>query len=359
MKIREHGFEPATDAVLTPFGWTYETDRPGSPAWNKPSKPAPKPSEQAGSMAQPAAAREASSPQLYEELVLENQQDEAVVSEHESHPVDALPSAVTPIQPPSRSASPAPPRPDKPDAVDLRVGVEELALEYYYNEGRSGWRGLHCEGGPVLAIFALLMWDVLFTDDVPNTFATPYQDGPLDLDSPEVFYRNRRHLIQARIAQLAVLHSQQVCSEVGDCWRKHYGQVCRGLRWNAYPLQLLQLVAVGLGAPSLACLCDALCWDHRHLTGGMPDLLLWRCVVPAGNALPKADISTESAHGPDLDVEQLAAVNALVQVRLVEVKGPRDKLSEKQHHWLRLLLRAGVNAGVCKIIEKKSSKKKA
>ena len=44
---------------------------------------------------------------------------------------------------------------------------------------------------------------------------------------------------------------------------------------------------------------------------------------------------------------------AVVQVRLVEVKGPRDKLSEKQHHWLRILLAAGVAAAVVKVSEPK------
>jgi Fanconi-associated nuclease 1 len=54
------------------------------------------------------------------------------------------------------------------------VGVEAHALRHYEETG--GWRGLHCEGGPVLALFGLLMWDVLFRNR-PDVFMTQFQDG--------------------------------------------------------------------------------------------------------------------------------------------------------------------------------------
>jgi hypothetical protein len=39
-------------------------------------------------------------------------------------------------------------------------------------------------------------------------------------------------------------------------------------------------VQVCLGGPALAHICDALCWNHKHFTGGLPDLLLWRVWAP-------------------------------------------------------------------------------
>ena len=58
-------------------------------------------------------------------------------------------------------------------------------------------------------------------------------------------------------------------------------------------------------------------------TSGLPDLCLW------------------SAGGE--------GDNADAQAMLVEVKGPRDRLSDKQRVWIDLLLKAGVRVAVCKI----------
>jgi hypothetical protein len=44
-----------------------------------------------------------------------------------------------------------------------------------------------------------------------------------------------------------------------------------------------------------------------------------------------------------------------VQVRFVEVKGPNDKLSERQIAWLQILLHAGADAAVCKVSNSSSS----
>lgn len=40
--------------------------------------------------------------------------------------------------------------------------MEELALQHYAAPANGGWQGLHTEGGVWSALFALLMWDVLF-----------------------------------------------------------------------------------------------------------------------------------------------------------------------------------------------------
>lgn len=210
----------------------------------------------------------------------------------------------------------------------------------------------------------------------------PAQDGPLDWDSPEHFYRNRRALLRRRLTWLARAPAATIIADLGETWRAHYGSACRGVRWEAYPLQLLQLVAAGLGGGALACLCDALAWNHKQLGGGMPDLLLWRVLAPPsqqGAAVAAAGTTAAFASEPPPVPERpvgaaepdpspppkrsrdaLAAASwpdlalppgAAVAVRLVEVKGPRDRLSEKQHVWLRILLEAGVGAGVCKVTE--------
>ena len=224
----------------------------------------------------------------------------------------------------------------------------------------SGWRGIHCEGGPIRALFSLLMWDTLFgefSQSIEGVFLTPYQDAPLDLDSPGVFYHNRLSIIRERLLFIASLNSTELAKEIGRIWRNHYGQTCRGLRWDRYPLQLLQLIAIGFGSISLACICDAIAMDHKHLAGGMPDLLLWRITYLGKEPLDKeifdsSSIITIDPHGPDITT--ILPANARVEVALIEVKSPRDILSEKQQIWLRIYSMAGINIGICKIIEQQS-----
>jgi hypothetical protein len=181
---------------------------------------------------------------------------------------------------------------------DPLVFVEEHSLRHYEENG--GWRGLHCEGGPIVTLFGLLMWDVLFMP-VPDVFLTPFQDGcvccvpplppprpsppfpgtlhdpppslngsisvlvcvgpcmcawglgrptsrPLDLDFPQCFYSARREAIRGRLAAIATTTPSALVSDLGQCWRLHNGQACRGVSWS-YPLQFLQLLAVGSNTP--------------------------------------------------------------------------------------------------------------
>ena len=54
-----------------------------------------------------------------------------------------------------------------------RCGVEQLALQYYADEG-GGWQGTHSEGGIWMTIFGLLMWDVIFSE-VCDVFQSKFQ----------------------------------------------------------------------------------------------------------------------------------------------------------------------------------------
>jgi len=233
---------------------------------------------------------------------------------------------------------------DEPGGT-LRVGVEELALAYYHRAG--GWRGVHAEGGPVYALFALLAWDVLFDSAAAaDTFITHFQDAPLDLDSWGTFYRARAPAIAALVARYAAASPSALAAAVATAWRARHGRICRGMPWDAYPLPVLQLVAGGLGGCGVAGVIDALAWNHKQLTGGMPDLLLFRV-----HAARRHDGSFQPRKYSDGcgGLTRLAPLR--MQVALVEVKGPRDVLSEKQHLWLHILLRAGIDARVCKIFE--------
>ncbi|XP_009592314.1 fanconi-associated nuclease 1 homolog isoform X2 [Nicotiana tomentosiformis] len=195
-----------------------------------------------------------------------------------------------------------------------RCGVEELALQYYAGEGGS-WQGVHTESGIWLTIFGLLMWDVVFAD-VPNVFRTKFQTAPLDLET-DSFYEVRRGLVEALLDKIEHGMAEELLIM---SWESHVGTACRGVNWDKHSLSELRAAVTCIGGPCLASICRNLAQDYRSWSSGMPDLLLWRF---------RDDYRGEA--------------------KLVEVKGPRDRLSEQQRAWLLFLIDCGFNVEVCKV----------
>lgn len=96
-------------------------------------------------------------------------------------------------------------------------------------------------------------------------------------------------------------------------------QECLGVNWLLLgSLETLALVA-SLIPPSILAGCfEKLAKNYRYWSGGQPDLFLWRTAPEE-------------------------------QVKFVEVKGPSDRLSERQHFWICLLMSFGANAAVAKV----------
>ncbi|KAI5068304.1 hypothetical protein GOP47_0016649 [Adiantum capillus-veneris] len=215
-----------------------------------------------------------------------------------------------------------------------QCSVEELALQHYAGDSGGGWQGVHCEGGIWMTLFALLMWDVLFVD-IPNVFWHPFQAAPLDLDT-DAFYLAREPLIEA---QLQRIQTEEVPQLLATTWSKWFGTVCRGLNWERYKLQELQTMAACVGGRGLASVCRLLAEDHAGLAGGMPDLFLWR--VP--NSRVACALCSDGCPN--------AYSSFAGEAKLVEVKGPRDQLSDQQRAWISTLMEAGIDVEVCKVRE--------
>ncbi|EYU45657.1 hypothetical protein MIMGU_mgv1a001078mg [Erythranthe guttata] len=194
-----------------------------------------------------------------------------------------------------------------------RCGVEQLALQYYAGEG-GGWKGVHTESGIWLTIFGILMWDILFAD-VPNVFRTKFQTAPLDLET-DSFYEARKSLIEALLDKIVNGMAEEILI---TGWESHVGTACRGVNWEKHSLADLRAAVKCIGGSCLASICRHLAQDYRSWSSGMPDLLVWRL----------HDCYSGEA-------------------KLVEVKGPRDRLSEQQLAWLLFLMDCGFNVEVCK-----------
>ena len=170
--------------------------------------------------------------------------------------------------------------------------VEEFCLQQY---ARQGFRGFHCEGGVLIFLFTLLMWDVLFMP-AEGAFETAYQRGPLDL-STDVSCIARKRAIEERLAQIEATGGVGLLCEA-DTRERPRRTWAIGCRWDAYTQQELCEICECFGGRALALLFRLLCEDWDMRTAGFPDLCLWRYRDR--------------------------------QLCLVEVKGPGDRLSEKQ-----------------------------
>ena len=101
---------------------------------------------------------------------------------------------------------------DGVNADKCPAGTDNSSSKYLHVRkawSRGGWEGWHCEGSVLRSLFGLLMWEELFMSvtDVHDekvvdggelqcvgpldVFITPYQDAPLDLCQPGVFFENR------------------------------------------------------------------------------------------------------------------------------------------------------------------------
>jgi fanconi-associated nuclease 1 len=214
---------------------------------------------------------------------------------------------------------------------------------------------------------------------VDDVFLSPFQDGPIDLDFSSCFYANRRELIHARLTAIATMDDKALIAAVRRSYVANFGRICRGVSWSI-PLQFLQLVAVCVSGPTLAHIFYNLCRNQKHFSGGMPDLFLWRILAPGAAMLAAPPASSETSATVEVvdvswsqdscehvvasltrhpatsasndKIQDLQLIpGARYEAMCVEVKGPRDRLSDKQRAWIHIMTDGGFPVDVCYVKE--------
>ncbi|XP_026220423.1 fanconi-associated nuclease 1 isoform X1 [Anabas testudineus] len=193
--------------------------------------------------------------------------------------------------------------------------VEELSLAHYRQQGFD--QGIHGEGSTFSTLFALLLWDVIFMEGIPDVFRNPYQTCPLDLYS-DCFYENRKEAIDSHVHLLSEASVETLHSMLEDVWTSQKGNVCSLVNWERFSsLQQAQSLVSCMGGAFLGGVIARMSKDYRHCRGGLPDLVVWN--------------TSNNTY------------------KLVEVKGPNDRLSQKQQIWLDELQSLGADVEVCHV----------
>uniref|UniRef100_A0A8C7Z160 Fanconi-associated nuclease n=1 Tax=Oryzias sinensis TaxID=183150 RepID=A0A8C7Z160_9TELE len=193
--------------------------------------------------------------------------------------------------------------------------VEELSLAHYRKQGFD--QGIHGEGSTFSTLFALLMWDIVFMEGITDVFRNPYQTCPLDLYT-DCFYENRKNAITCRVQLLREASVETLCSMLENVWTSQEGKVCSLVSWERFSsLQQAQSLVACFGGVFLSGIVERMAKDYRHCRGGLPDLVVWN--------------TSNNTY------------------KLVEVKGPNDRLSQKQQIWLDELQKLGADVEVCHV----------
>ncbi|WP_408003242.1 VRR-NUC domain-containing protein [Pseudomonas vancouverensis] len=168
----------------------------------------------------------------------------------------------------------------------------------------------YVENGLINSLFGLLCWPAIFAP-LPGSFFHPFQRGPVDLHS-EDFHGRRADLFQACLAELDDGRYRQTI-------RERYIS-----KWNVQsPFVFWNLLSDDLLEQALDCL------PAEHLKHWFNRLLL--------------DIKANRAGMPDL----IQFWPAQKTYRMIEVKGPGDRLQDNQLRWLEFCHQHQMPVAVC------------
>jgi hypothetical protein len=190
---------------------------------------------------------------------------------------------------------------------DVPCFVEELARNHLSDTQSTV---LYVENTLINSLFGLLCWEAVFTP-VPGAFFHPFHTGPVDLLRSDFRSRREREFADC----LSHLDSEEYKHTIKKNYREKAGIQSPFVYWDVLSEELLEL--------SLACMPAA------HLKKWFERILL--------------DIKSNRAGLPDL----IQFWPQEKRYRMIEVKGPGDRLQDNQIRWLDFCAAHEMPVAVC------------
>jgi hypothetical protein len=195
------------------------------------------------------------------------------------------------------------PQPDPPQRVELVVSEHLRTPEAPV---------LYVENTLLNALFGLLCWDAIFAP-LPGAFFHPFHAAPADLLEADFTER--------RVTQFAACFAQLQTGAYRDTilatFERKAGEQTPFVAWDWLTREALELALDCIPAAHLHGFFQRLLADMRTNRSGLPDLIqLW----PGER-----------------------------RYRLIEVKGPGDRLQDNQIRWLSFCVAREIPVCVCKV----------
>ncbi|MCW4152552.1 VRR-NUC domain-containing protein [Halomonas sp. 18H] len=214
-----------------------------------------------------------------------------------------------------------PPREASPERLDLTLpptgGRVELAVAEHLATPEVPV--YYVENALIGGLFGLLCWEALFAP-LPGAFFHPFQSGPADLGREDFLSRRREHFE----ACLAELEDGRYRHTIAEHWQTKRGLSATFLHWERLSWPLIEQALDCLPAAHLRACFERILADPRANRSGLPDLIQF---LPDGPA---------------------------PHYRLIEVKGPGDRLQDNQRRWLSFFQARRMPVAVCHVGWQKS-----
>ncbi|MDI4639084.1 MULTISPECIES: VRR-NUC domain-containing protein [Halomonadaceae] len=173
----------------------------------------------------------------------------------------------------------------------------------------------YVENTLVTGLFGLLCWPAIFAP-LPGAFFHPFHTGPADLNREDFVARRRRHFDDC----LATLEDGRYLDILRARFEEKQGLASPFVHWGVLDAPMLEQALACIPARHLRVLFERLLEGPRANRAGLPDLI---------------QFSPEEKTEP--------------RYRLIEVKGPGDRLQDNQRRWLAFFAEQGVPAAVCEV----------
>ena len=160
------------------------------------------------------------------------------------------------------------------------------------------------------SLFGLLFWDALYAP-VPGAFFHPFQSHPADL------YRSafKEKRSEQLAAAWAMLDNGSYAEQIFERFEQKRGITNAFIHWSVITPELLALALKLIPAEHLRLIFERLLSDIRTHRSGFPDLIQF-----------------------DIEAQRY---------KLIEVKGPGDRLQDNQKLWLDYFVEHQIPCSVC------------
>jgi VRR-NUC domain len=191
------------------------------------------------------------------------------------------------------------------DEKGFALTVEQVALQQF---NQNNQRCFYVENQLFTSLFGLWLWPEMFRG-IDGAFANPFQTAPLDMYQDN-FIENRQGLTTL----WTLLDQDDYPQILMNCWQQKSGIANQWVYWELEEEILTTALAI-IPVAHLKAIFRRLLFDTQNNRSGFPDLIV-------------------------LDSQNKS-------YKLIEVKGPGDRLQDNQIRWLEYFQQHKIPAEVC------------